>query len=109
MRTATIDALHKQKEQCLHMIEIDKALTRLEANKDFKDLTEFLFNESLLSHAELSCDLMNDEEVTQKHDAMLKALARTKSFIKNIHNTAEACVDNLPRIDAEIIKAEAEE
>ncbi len=106
---ATVDSLRQQKEHCLHIIEIDKALTRLEANKDYKDLYNFLFNDLLLRHVQFAYGVNYGEEYSKRSLKLAKAISRTKDYLDSFHQYAEDCSNRLTDIDVEIVRNETEE
>ena len=109
MKTATIDALHKQKDRCLRIIDVDKALTRLEANQDYKKVFEFLFDDLLKQHIQDGYSIVNNPEHAKKSLQFAKALSRTRDYLNSLHIIAEGCIDEVTSIDNEIVKAEEEE
>lgn len=105
----TADELRQHKDRCLHIIEVDKALTRLEANNDFKLVQEYIFKETLLNHVQIGFNLNGNNEYAKQNIKLAKAISRVGDFIKNLHAVAEHCEQDLQHIDNDILEAEAEE
>lgn len=109
MKTATISALCKQKDRCLHIIDVEKALTRLEANKDYHTVFNFLFDEELKQQIQEAYSIVNDPVHAKKAEQFAKSLSRVCDYLDSLHIIAEGCEDEIAYIDGEIVKAEAEE
>lgn len=109
MKTATVEALREQKDRCLRIIDVDKALTRLEANQDYKKVFEFLFDDLLKQQAQEAFSVLMDKNHAEKSLKFVKALSRTKDYISSLHFIAEGCAAEISDIDNEIVKIEAEE
>lgn len=106
---ATVDAMRRQKDQYLRIVEMDKALTRLEANKDYKVFYDFLFKEVLLM---LSADAYNihyADDFHKRNEKLVKALSRTRDYLEEFHEYAEDCANKIKDLSDEILKIEAEE
>lgn len=106
--TVTAYDLRKQKEQCLHIIDIEKALTRLEDNPDFKAVCNFLFEENLLNNSKYAYSIHVNEEARKGSLKLAKALSRTQEYMESIHAVAKNCAEQLPELDKAIIDEEAE-
>jgi len=106
---ASIDALREQKNQELHIIEVSEALARLEKNKDYKLLSDFLFKDMVLRHSEFSFGLNYEDAYQGKSRKLLKALVRTNAYLKNLHAIADDATQHISEIDAEIVKLETED
>jgi hypothetical protein len=109
MKTATISALKEQKDRCLHIIEVEKALTRLEANEDYKILSQFLFDEELKQQIQEAYSIVNNPDHAKKAEQFAKSLSRVHDYLSSLHYIAEGCVDEVAHLDNEIVNAEAEE
>ena len=104
--TVTADDLRQQKEQCLHIIDIEKALTRLEDNADYKALTNFLFKEMLEDNVKYAFSIHTNEEAGKGAMKLAKSLSRTNEDIETIHKVAENCAAQIPELDQAIVDAE---
>lgn len=109
MKTATISALHKQKDRCLHIIDVEKALTRLESNDDYHTVFNFLFDEELKQQIQEAYSIVSNPEHAKKAEHFAKALSRIHDYLVSLHIIAEGCKDEIAYIENEIVKAEAEE
>ncbi len=109
MKTATVEALREQKDRCLRIIDVDKALTRLEANQDFKKVYEFLFDDLLKQQTTEAFSIIMDKTHAEKSLKFVKALSRTRDYLSSFHLIAEGAEAEITEIDNEIVRAEAEE
>ena len=104
--TVTADDLRQQKEQCLHIIDIDKALTRLEDNADYKALHDFLFKENLENNVKYAFSIHTNAKSRKGAMKLAKSLSRVQEYIETIHKVAQNCADQIPELDQAIVDVE---
>ncbi len=106
--TVTAEELRQQKKQCLHIIDIEKALTRLEDNADYKILTDFLFKENLSANVKYAFSIHTSEESRKGAMKLAKSLSRVNEYITNLHAVARNCSEQIPDLDKAIFESESE-